>query len=69
MSSLALCDLLLTIGLEPVLQTLCRDPQPHCPFQAELLGAHALGHLAKSCLLDRLTLVGAGDQPGASPRE
>ncbi|TWB90418.1 methylenetetrahydrofolate reductase (NADPH) [Synechococcus sp. Ace-Pa] len=64
MSSLALCRLLLDIGLEPVLQLSCRD-RNRIALQAELLGAHALGIRNLLCLTG--DPVGAGDQPGARP--
>ena len=43
MSSLALSKLLLEAGLDPVLQVACRD-RNRIALQADLLGAHALGH-------------------------
>jgi len=64
MSSLALCRLLLDIGLEPVLQLSCRD-RNRIALQAELLGAHALGIPNLLCLTG--DPVRAGDQPDARP--
>jgi methylenetetrahydrofolate reductase (NADPH) len=64
MSSLALCRLLLDIGLEPVLQMACRD-RNRIALQADLLGAHALGLRNLLCLTG--DPVRAGDQPGARP--
>ncbi|MCT0198129.1 methylenetetrahydrofolate reductase [Synechococcus sp. CS-1325] len=64
MSSLALCRLLLDIGLEPVLQLSCRD-RNRIALQAELLGAHALGIPNLLCLTG--DPVRAGDQPSARP--
>jgi methylenetetrahydrofolate reductase (NADPH) len=62
MSSLALCRLLIEIGLEPVLQLACRD-RNRIALQADLLGAHALGIRNVLCLTG--DPVGAGDQPDA----
>ncbi len=64
MSSLALCRLLLDVGIEPVLQLACRD-RNRIALQAELLGAHALGLRNLLCLTG--DPVRAGDQPGARP--
>ena len=64
MSSLALCRLLLDIGLEPVLQLSCRD-RNRIALQAELLGAHALGIPNLLCLTG--DPVRSGDQPKARP--
>lgn len=64
MSSLALCRLLLDIGLEPVLQLACRD-RNRIALQADLLGAHALGIPNLLCLTG--DPVRAGDQPDARP--
>jgi methylenetetrahydrofolate reductase (NADPH) len=64
MSSLAICRLLLDIGLEPVLQLSCRD-RNRIALQAELLGAHALGIPNLLCLTG--DPVRSGDQPDARP--
>ncbi len=64
MSSLALCKLLLDIGLEPVLQMACRD-RNRIGIQSDLLGAHALGIRNILCLTG--DPVRAGDQPDARP--
>jgi methylenetetrahydrofolate reductase (NADPH) len=62
MSSLAVCRLLLDLGLEPVLQMTCRD-RNRIALQADLLGAHALGIRQVLCLTG--DPVRAGDQPEA----
>ena len=59
MSSLAVCRLLLDIGLEPVLQMAGRD-RNRIALQADLLGAHALGIRNVLCLTG--DPVRAGDQ-------
>lgn len=64
MSSLALCRLLLEVGIEPVLQMTCRD-RNRIALQADLLGAHALGIPNLLCLTG--DPVRAGDQPAARP--
>jgi methylenetetrahydrofolate reductase (NADPH) len=64
MSSLAVCRLLLDLGIEPVLQLTCRD-RNLIALQAELLGAHALGMRNVLCLTGDPVRV--GDQPGARP--
>ena len=64
MSSLAVCRLLLDIGIEPVLQLACRD-RNRIGLQADLLGAHALGIRNLLCLTG--DPVRAGDQPKARP--
>ena len=64
MSSLAVCRLLLDLGMEPVLQIACRD-RNRIALQADLLGAHALGIRNLLCLTgDPVT---AGDQPKVRP--
>ncbi|WP_320666524.1 methylenetetrahydrofolate reductase [Prochlorococcus sp. MIT 1307] len=60
MSSLALCKLLLDIGLDPVLQIACRD-RNRIALQADLLGANALGIKNVLCLTGDPVRV--GDQP------
>ena len=62
MSSLAVCRLLLDLGIEPVLQLTCRD-RNRIALQAELLGAHALGIRNVLCLTG--DPVRAGDQADA----
>ena len=62
MCSLAVCRLLLDIGIEPVLQLACRD-RNRIALQADLLGAHALGIRNLLCLTG--DPVQAGDQPKA----
>lgn len=62
MSSLAMCRLLIEIGLEPVLQLACRD-RNRIALQADLLGAHALGIRNVLCLTGDPVRV--GDQPEA----
>jgi methylenetetrahydrofolate reductase (NADPH) len=64
MSSLAVCRLLLDVGIEPVLQMTCRD-RNLIALQSDLLGAHALGIRNVLCLTG--DPVRAGDQPGARP--
>ena len=64
MSSLAVCRLLLDLGIEPVLQLTCRD-RNQIALQADLLGAHALGIRNVLCLTG--DPVRAGDQPGSRP--
>lgn len=64
MSSMALCRLLLDVGIEPVLQMTCRD-RNRIALQADLLGAHALGIRNILCLTG--DPVRAGDQPAARP--
>ena len=59
MCSLAVCRLLLDIGIEPVLQLACRD-RNRIALQADLLGAHALGIRNILCLTG--DPVRAGDQ-------
>ncbi|GCE64964.1 methylenetetrahydrofolate reductase [cyanobiont of Ornithocercus magnificus] len=59
MCSLAVCRLLLDIGIEPVLQLACRD-RNRIALQADLLGAHALGIRNLLCLTG--DPVQAGDQ-------
>ena len=56
MSSLAVCRLLMDIGLEPVLQMACRD-RNRIALQADLLGAHALGIRNLLCLTGDPVLV------------
>lgn len=62
MSSLAVCRLLLDVGIEPVWQMTCRD-RNRIALQADLLGAHALGIRNLLCLTG--DPVRAGDQPTA----
>ena len=64
MSSIAVCRLLLDLGIEPVLQMACRD-RNRIALQADLLGAHALGLRNLLCLTG--DPVRAGDQPEARP--
>jgi len=64
MSSIAVCRLLLELGIEPVLQMACRD-RNRIALQADLLGAHALGLRNVLCLTG--DPVRAGDQPKARP--
>ncbi|MFM7311955.1 MAG: methylenetetrahydrofolate reductase [Cyanobium sp.] len=64
MSSLAVCRLLLEIGIEPVWQLACRD-RNRIALQADLLGAHALGIRNLLCLTG--DPVRAGDQTGVRP--
>ncbi len=64
MSSLALCKLLLSENLEPVLQLACRD-RNRIALQGELLGASALGIKNVLCLTGDPVRV--GDQPDARP--
>ena len=64
MSSLAVCRLLLDVGVEPVWQQACRD-RNRIGLQADLLGAHALGIRNVLCLTG--DPVRAGDQPQARP--
>ncbi|KZR86175.1 Bifunctional homocysteine S-methyltransferase/5,10-methylenetetrahydrofolate reductase [Synechococcus sp. MIT S9509] len=64
MSSLAVCRLLLDVGLEPVLQMAGRD-RNRIGIQADLLGAHALGIRNLLCLTG--DSVKAGDQPAVRP--
>ncbi len=64
MSSLAVCKLLLDVGLEPVLQIACRD-RNRIALQADILGAHALGIRNVLCLTG--DPVRAGDQVDARP--
>ena len=64
MSSIAVCRLLLDLGIEPVLQMTCRD-RNRIALQADLLGAHALGLRNLLCLTG--DPVRAGDQPDARP--
>ena len=64
MSSLAVCRLLLDVGVEPVWQQACRD-RNRIGLQADLLGAHALGIRNILCLTG--DPVRAGDQPQARP--
>ncbi|MFM7086944.1 MAG: methylenetetrahydrofolate reductase [Cyanobium sp.] len=64
MSSLAVCRLLLEVGIEPVWQVTGRD-RNRIALQADLLGAHALGIRNVLCLTG--DPVRAGDQPGARP--
>lgn len=59
MCSLAVCRLLLDVGLEPVLQVAGRD-RNRIGLQADLLGAHALGIRNVLCLTG--DPVRAGDQ-------
>ncbi len=64
MSSLAVCRLLIEVGIEPVLQMTCRD-RNRIALQADLLGAHALGIRNLLCLTGDPVRV--GDQPQARP--
>jgi 5,10-methylenetetrahydrofolate reductase len=63
-SPLAACVLLLSLGIEPILQLTCRDRNV-LALQADLLAAHALG------VRNVLSLTGdhvrMGDHPGAKP--
>jgi methylenetetrahydrofolate reductase (NADPH) len=64
MSSLAVCRLLLEVGIEPVWQVTGRD-RNRIALQADLLGAQALGIRNVLCLTG--DPVKAGDQPQARP--
>ena len=64
MSSLALCRLLLDVGIEPILQMACRD-RNRIALQSDLLGAHVLGIRNVLCLTGDPVRV--GDQPEARP--
>jgi methylenetetrahydrofolate reductase (NADPH) len=62
MSSVATCKLLIDLGLEPVMQMVCRD-RNRIAMQSDLFGAYALGVRNLLCLSgDHQTF---GNQPGA----
>jgi len=68
MSSVSASKLLLDVGLEPVMQMVCRD-RNRIAMQSDLLGAHALGIRNCLCLSGDHQIAGAGGRlkghPGA----
>lgn len=62
--SLAVCKIALDLGLEPILQTTCRD-RNRIALQSDLLGANILG--IKNVLCMTGDHVSAGDHKGAKP--
>ncbi len=62
MSSVAACKLLLDLGLEPVMQMVCRD-RNRIAIQSDILGAAALGIHNLMCLSGDHQVF--GDHPGA----